>query len=500
MQVWLKIAVSFGCLGLTWLAADEPRWGGGASPNCVALAHGLLKTVEGLQPQWEIRLGTHQYSIPTVDRGCLYLGLNDSGVARRGYRPSGGGAVVCVDLASRGVKWTLPIPRNMGGIKPPYYFDQWRCGVCSGALVNGDRVYVVSNRGDVLCLDRYGQANGNEGPFTNELSYMGIETNGVALEPSDGDIVWQFDFVRDLDCAPHDTCASTPLLVDGLLYVNTSNGLGAGHKPPARPDAPTLAVLDAKTGRLVAKDDERIGRRVFHGNWSSPCGGAVNGETLIFLGGGDGYLYAFHAPRPQGCVQTLRKAWSVDCNPPHFREKNGGKLLYSEWNHNREDGPCEPIATPVFDRGRLYVAIGQSPLHGLGKGCLTCFDGATGAVIWRTEEINRTLSTVALHNGIIYLPDSAGTLHAFDAENGKTLWMHPLDGPVNYANARVADGKVYVGTEKSDFWIFGTGREKVVLSHTRLSSPPVTVSAVDGMLFIPMQNRLSAFAGGSVEK
>ena len=86
-------------------------------------------------------------------------------------------------------------------------------------------------------------------------------------------------------------------------------------------------------------------------------------------------------------------------------------------------------------------------------------------------------------------------MHAFDAADGKTLWTHPLEGPVNYANARVADGKVYVGTEKGDFWIFRAGREKTVLSHTRLPSPPVTVSTADGLLFVPLQNRLSVFAG-----
>jgi outer membrane protein assembly factor BamB len=168
-------------------------------------------------------------------------------------------------------------------------------------------------------------------------------------------------------------------------------------------------------------------------------------------------------------------------------------LGYSAWNHRVADGPSEPVATPVFERGRVYVAIGQSPLHGLGNGCLSCFDAATGAVIWRSESVNRTLATVALSDGVIYLPDGAGELHAFDAETGAKLWSHNLEGPVNYANARVADGKVYVGTEKGDFWIFRSGREKSVLSHTQLPSPPITVAVANGKLFIPQQNRLSVF-------
>ena len=45
---------------------------------------------------------------------------------------------------------------------------QWKCGTCSGPLVDGSRVYVVGNRGEILCLDREGQANGNDGPFRKE--------------------------------------------------------------------------------------------------------------------------------------------------------------------------------------------------------------------------------------------------------------------------------------------------------------------------------------------
>ena len=471
------------------------RWGGGVSPNCVSDARGLPGTLEGAQPLWEIKLGTHQYSIPTVDGGRIYLGINDTAVSRSGYRPSGGGVVLCVDLATQRALWQLPIPRFTGGVNPPYHFDQWKCGVSSGPLVAGDRVYVIGNRGDVLCLDCEGQSNGNGGPFTNELAYMGVAGSNAVLAASDGDILWQFDVMAELDVVPHDTCASTLLLADGLLYAGTSNGVDGEHARCPRPDAPMLAVLDALTGRLVAKDDERTGRHLFHGSWSSPCLGEARGRKLVFMAGGDGLLYAFDVPvaAADGRVQLLRKVWSADCNPPHFRVKEGQPLAYSAWNHRVADGPSEPVATPVFEGGRVYVAIGQSPLHGLGNGCLSCFDAATGAVIWRTESVSRTLATVALSDGVIYLPDGAGELHAFDAATGAKLWSHSLEGPVNYANARVADGKVYVGTEKGDFWIFRSGRDKSVLSHTRLPSPPITVAVSSGKLYIPQQNRLSVF-------
>ena len=444
---------------------------------------------------WEIRLGTHQYSIPTIDRGYIYLGLNDDGVTREGYRPTGGGSVVCVDLATGKKLWELPSPRYATGTQAPYYFDHWKCGICSGPVVVGDRVYVVGNRGDVLCMDRHGQANGNAGPFTDEVSYMALTGENVALQPTDGDIIWRFDMLAECDVIPHDTCGSTILFVNGLLYVCTSNGVNREHKVARNPDAPSVIVLDAETGRLVARDREDIGKNLLHGNWSSSSYGEVGGKGFIFFGGGDGFIYAFRAIEnaSQEEVQTLQRVWRSDASPEHFRMRDGEVVPYTTWSNKQGFGPSEPIGTPVLYDGKVYVAIGQSPVHGLGDGCLSCFDAATGAVVWRSETVNRSLATVAIADGILYLPDEASTLHAFNAATGETIWTHDLKTTVCYANAFVADGKVYVGTERGDFWILKAGREKEVLSHSRVPSAPITVAASDGLLVLPLQNRLQVY-------
>ena len=51
---------------------------------------------------------------------------------------------------------------------------------------------------------------------------------------------------------------------------------------------------------------------------------------------------------------------------------------HKPWTKKPDDGlyvgPSEIIATPVFYNNRVYVAIGQDPLHGRGKGCVTCID------------------------------------------------------------------------------------------------------------------------------
>jgi outer membrane protein assembly factor BamB len=474
------------------------RWGGGDSPNMASAAMALPADPGTVKPLWELKLGTHQYSIPTVDRSRIYVAANDAGMVRSGYTPTDGGMLACIEQATGRLLWQLASPRFMDGVKSPYHFDQFACGICSGPLVDGDRVYVVTGRGEILCADRNGQADGNDGPFVNELEYMGIPNSPpTKLKPTDGDILWLYDMVGELDVAPHDVCGSTLLIVDDLLYACTSNGIDGMHDQVTRPDAPSLIVLDKKTGKLVARDAERIGRRLLHGAWSSPSAGRVDGRTLIFFGGADGILYAFEPPVPaaDGSVRTLQKVWSYDANPPDFRMQDGKPMLYSQHNHNRPDGPSEIIGTPVFDSGRVYVAIGQSPLHGVGRGCLSCVDAATGAKVWTTEEIGRSLATVALADGLIYLPDSTGNLSCFDASSGRRQWCHPMEAKAWCASAFVADGKVYAGTAENTLWVLKAGRDLQVLSRTRLKSAMATPTAADGVLYIPTQRSLLAVPG-----
>jgi outer membrane protein assembly factor BamB len=475
------------------------RWGGTTSPNMVAAATGLPDDPGNCTPRWEVKLGTHQYSIPTIDRGRVYIGAGDAGVSRPGFTPTGGGIVMCVEQATGQLLWQLASPRYMPGVKPPFHFDQWKCGICSGPVVDGDRVYVVGNRGDILCLDRDGQAHGHAGSFTNELAYMGI-TNcppDNARGPTDGRIIWRYDMLSELGIVPHDVCGSTLLIVGDLLYACTSNGLDDRHKKVPAPLAPTLIVLDKKTGRLVARDDEKIGQRLFHCNWSSPSAGQVNGRMLIFFGGGDGILYAFEppVPAPDGSVQLLKKVWSYDCNPPAYRFRDGQPVPYSLWNRNSPDGPSEIIGTPVCHNGRVFVAIGQSPVHGNGHGCLSCVEAATGQKIWDSQLVDRTLATPAIADGLLYLPDTTGNLHCFDAVTGHRYWVHPLGAKCWIASAFVSDGKVYASTEDSVLWVLKHDKALHVLSRTQLKSRAITPTAVTGVLYLPTQRGLLALPG-----
>ena len=172
-------------------------------------------------------------------------------------------------------------------------------------------------------------------------------------------------------------------------------------------------------------------------------------------------------------------------------------MPYSTDRKNSPEGPSEIIGTPVFYEGRVYVAIGQSPLHGIGQGQLCCIDAATGTKIWSSGLVDRTLATAAIANGLLYIPDYTGNLHCFDAITGERCWTHPLGAKGWSASSFVADGKVYASTEADMLWVLKAGREREVLSKTRLKSTAATLTAADGVLYVPTQKSLLALQGTS---
>jgi len=445
---------------------------------------------------WEITLGHHQYTVPQIDRGYIFLGINDMFLEHPVVKRTGGGILMCVDQATGRMIWQLPIPRFMDGVKAPYHFNKWKCGVCSRPAIEGDRLYITGPRGDVLCVDRFGQANGNDGPFKNEIEYMGVpEDSDYQLTDSDGDIIWQYNMLTEVKVFPHDVCGTSPLLLGDYLYVATGNGQDDRHRYIANPQAPSLIVLNKHTSQLIATEGQLFGDRLLHGGWSSPIEASAGDKTLVLYGGGDGIMYAFepitHASK-NGKPQTLKIVWQTDCNPPEYRMRDGKPVPYSRHSKRSPEGPSEIIADPALYNNRVYVTIGQSPIHGPGQGILVCLDTATGEKIWESRKVDRSLGTPAIHDGLLYLPDYSGRLHCFDADTGRQYWQYDLDAPMWESSAAVIGDKVYISTEKKHLWVFKTGREPQFVTKCRLDSVSITPTCHDGVLYLPTQRRLFA--------
>ena len=374
-------------------ASDWTQWGGSDARNQVSQETHLPATFvpgdkradgSGIDMattqnvRWVQRLGSQTYGNPTVAKGRVFVGTNDYFVNDSRYPATRGGLVKCFRESNGELLWQLPIP-VLGIKKRNFNFDDLDLGVCSSPTIDGNRLYLVSNRCDVLCLDVEGMAVGNDGPFKDEGKYtVPKDKPPVKPGPRDADIIWRYNMLTDLPVWPQDAANCSILVHGDFLYVCTSNGVDQTHDYVPCPLCPSLIVLDKHTGKLVGQDDEKIGARLLHGLWSNPSLGYVHGKPQIYFGGGDGVCYAF-APLDKAGPHPakLQKIWSCDCIPEQYKTTNGVRVNYRDGDIRRKKGntgdgaflgPSEIIATPVFHKNRVYVAIGQDPLHGRARG------------------------------------------------------------------------------------------------------------------------------------
>jgi outer membrane protein assembly factor BamB len=273
---------------------DCPQWGEKHTRNMVSNETGLPTTFNietGKNVKWSVSVGSYGYATPVVSKGKVLIGANNAD--ERDPRHKGDrGVVLCLNESDGSLCWQLVVPRIQGD----RHNDWPMIGICSPPTVEGNRAYVLTNRSEVLCLDLNGQTDGNDGTFQGEGWYMapsGEFAYDVTLK--DADIIWSYDLKLELGLSPHDSPHASILLDGDFLYLNTCNGVNYKHLETNALNAPSLIALDKKTGRLVAKDNEHFGPRIFHSSWSSPSMGEVNGQKLVFFAGPDGIIYAFEA-------------------------------------------------------------------------------------------------------------------------------------------------------------------------------------------------------------
>ena len=473
-------------------AGDQPQWGRRHSRNMVSDETNLPASFDpktGRNIKWVVPLGSKTYASATVAGGKVLIGTNNE-LPRDPRHRGDRGVLMCLNERDGSLAWQLIVPKRVGD----RYEDWPRVGICSPPTVEGDRVYVVTSQAHVVCLDLNGLADGNDGPFRDEGRYM--TPRDAAPEPvgkTDADILWAFDIPKEAGIHPHDS-AHASILVDGqFLYLNTGNGVDNTHRRIRAPDGPSLIVLDKTTGKLVARDHEGIGPRIFHATWSSPALGEVRGRALILFGGADGVCYAFDAVRRAGAgVAPLKKVWSFDCDP------TGPKENVHEYVDNRTEGPSIIKGMPVFHKGRVYVTVGGDIWWGKRQAWLKCIDATGAGDVTKTAEVwsqplsRHSCSTPSISDGLVYIADCGKLVHCLDAETGKPRWTHETRGEI-WGSTLVADGKVYVGTRRGDFWILAAGRVKKVLASVQLDSPiHGTPTAANGVLYIATMRRLYA--------
>jgi outer membrane protein assembly factor BamB len=439
-------------------------WGGTPDRNMISPMTGLpeswdVKSKKNLK--WVAALGSQSYGNPVVAGGMVFVGTNNEAL----YDPNikgDAGVLVAFRESDGEFLWQAVSKKLASGRVNDWPFQ----GICSSPMVEGDRLYYVTSRGEVAALDIQGFRDGeNDGPYKEE----------DLTSEHDADILWVFDMMEEVGAFQHNMANSSPVGYGDLIFVSTSNGQDESHVNIPSPRCPGIIALNKETGELVWEENS-VEDRILHGQWSSAAVGEIGGVVQVVMGQGDGWVRGYEAT-------TGEKLWEFDTNPKD-----------SVWPRTRNN----IISTPVIYKDRVYIGNGQDPEHGEGVGHFYCIDGTKrgditqSGLVWQYDKIRRSISTAAIHDGLLYIPDFSGFFHCLDAETGEVQWVHDTFAAV-WGSPLVADGKVYLGDEDGDVVILKPGKEEVVLGEMNMGSSVYSSPVpANGMLFIASRNQLFA--------
>jgi outer membrane protein assembly factor BamB len=305
----------------------------------------------------------------------------------------------------------------------------------------------------VLCVLGAGSATAEEW-----TSWRGPRQNGVSGEkglpdtwnPAGENVVWRRDF----------TGRSTPVVMDGRVYVNGRTGVGVDRQS-------VIAAFDAENGEplwerrfnlyLTSVPFNRVG-------WASPTG---DPET--------GYIY-------EQVVSGLLVCLDRD-----------GKTVWSrslKEEYGRYEGYGGRTASPLIDEDRVVVSMISSSWGPLGppRHRYYAFDKRTGDPIWistPSQEVydlnTQSNPVVAVIGGqrLILAGAADGRLYALQARTGKKVWEFWLSKNALNVTPVVDGDMVYVAHSEENIdeatqgrvvAIDGTGSGDVTKTHERWRS------------------------------
>jgi outer membrane protein assembly factor BamB len=450
---------TFVAMGLS-LGAPAPQSGQAAmfgntpGRNMVSDATGLPSEWDvesGLNVKWSQPVGSQAYAGPVVYDGQVLVGTNNEGL-RDPNATGDRGVVMAFDAATGDYNWQITHDKLSAG-----RVNDWPLqGVCSTPFAQDGRIYYVSNQANVVAVD------------------------------TAGDLIWSFDMINEVDAFPHNLATSSPLVVGDIVFASTGNGVDEGHVALPSPFGASFVALNKNTGELLW-DSAIPGEAILHGTWTNPAYGVIGGQPQVIFPGGNGVLYSFEP-------ETGDILWEFDLNPEG-----------SEWALGGRGTRNNVLSTPVIYDDKVFVGVGQDPEHGEAPGNFWVIDG-TGSgdvtdtnAVWHLggDQINRTMSTVAIADGIVYIADLSGFLYAHDVASGERLWTYDAFAAI-WGSPFVADGKVYLGDEDGDIVILQHGRELVELGEFNLGAAVYTTPVAEvGVLYVLSRNRLFALSAGS---
>jgi len=374
-----SLLLSGAALAAAAQAFDWPQWQG-PDRNAISKETGLLKEwpKDGPPLAWKNTKLGGGYSAPSIAAGKIY------GMSRRGDDE----VVWALAEADGKELWATPI-----GHPPSQRMSQGQEGPGCTPTVDGERIYVISNGGELACLSL------------------------------DGKVIWQKSFTRDFGGTPPMWVYRESPLIDGERVIAT----------PGAPDA-LMVALDKLTGNTIWKTKAPPpptptgpnSRRGFGG----PQSGAAYASAIAIDSEGQRQYVQLTASALIGVAAS------------------DGKLL---WQYakpaNRAGINC---TTPLYYDGKIFA----SSAYGAGGGLVKLTKDPSGDIkaeeVWFSQKIQNHHGGVIVVDGSLYGANGGnegGALVCLDFATGEVLWNERNEHRAPKGAITLADGRLYYRCE-----------------------------------------------------
>ncbi|MFC1597591.1 PQQ-binding-like beta-propeller repeat protein [Planctomycetota bacterium] len=309
------------------------------------------------------------------------------------------------------------------------------------ARTGGDKLWeTVVHRGGFMRSNKKNSHASSTPACDGQHVFMPFMVQGgvwlTALE-LDGEIAWQKELG---DFKSVHGFAASPLVHESLVIIVADSVKGA-----------FIAAVDRGTGEIVWKIDRPDYKL---GSYASPTVAHVAGRDQLLIHGP--YQVYSYDPTTGDLLWTCDGPSELTSNTMSFDAErvysSGGypkkKLLairgdgsgdvtetHVEWEKKNKTAY---VTSTVFTEGLLYMVE--------DGGEATCFEAATGDVVWQTELEGKFSSSPVLAGGHVYVANEAGLVHVFKAgREFEAVAQNDLaDG--GFASPVVCGGRIYLRT------------------------------------------------------
>ena len=426
---------------------DWPQWGGTRLRNNTPDVTGLPETwkpgkfdrktgewdkSKSQNIRWASRLGSQTYGNPVVADGRVYVGTNNgSGHIARYPSAVDLGTLLCFDEKNGDLLWQHSSEKLITGRVHDWPLQ----GICCSPLVEGERLWFVTSRGEVRCLDTKGFHDGEDnGPLMNEpVRVVDMEQADPAFKETVAklDEAQLTDAMKKLLEGRGETISDEIVVATveaGKAWTLTGTFAGIKRTLSAKVIGPritimkSLSVNDKNEADVIWVFDMMKTLGSSQHNMAS-CSVTAYGD-LLFVNTSNGQdeshinLPAPNAPSFFCMNKNTAELYWTDKSPgenilhgqwssptvaemggvPQVVFAGGDGIIYSFRADQGTDGKPELlwqfdanpkesvyilggeatrnsiIGTPVVYKEQVFIAVGEDPEHGEGEGHLYCID------------------------------------------------------------------------------------------------------------------------------